>query len=67
MPDNICCCCEGLFFNHSVVKFSFEKLCHKYSEEFGGKIFNYALEYICGTCSRHAIKEMFENWLPVMD
>ncbi|GBM80454.1 ATP-dependent DNA helicase PIF1 [Araneus ventricosus] len=53
MADKICCCCEGLFFNHSVVKFNLESFCEKHSEEFSDKIFNFDSEFICATCSRH--------------
>uniref|UniRef100_A0A8D9E244 ATP-dependent DNA helicase n=1 Tax=Cacopsylla melanoneura TaxID=428564 RepID=A0A8D9E244_9HEMI len=59
-PDNICCCCDNLFFEKSVIVFDIQKLKENYAgsdfETFLSKICNAPSNLICSTCLSHVKK-----------
>ncbi|XP_026475405.1 uncharacterized protein LOC113380264 [Ctenocephalides felis] len=70
-PSHICCCCEGLFFKHSISKFREDTVVKKIQElnaqnslindaidvgEFMSRIVNFNSGWICSTCGLHAYR-----------
>lgn len=58
MPEHVCCCCEGLFFQHSVSKLNTDliKIEKGKLEEFTEKMYNYPSEYASSTCKSNIVK-----------
>uniref|UniRef100_A0A8D8UR91 ATP-dependent DNA helicase n=1 Tax=Cacopsylla melanoneura TaxID=428564 RepID=A0A8D8UR91_9HEMI len=62
-PEFICCCCENLFFKHSVTLLNLEAIreklgiCEEEFLEFRAKIYNVQSEYLCNTCKNYIMKQ----------